>query len=131
MARTCHALALKNRPYSDFEWHCDLDDTKGLDVVAEYRHAEYAKVLRPWQICMKFIGFLIPNQPVQMPNGEDRPTLEIDNVSEQEMRAATGDFEDVFYANEEHHQKDDNDDYADDDDYDDNIDTYQKVVSII
>ena len=58
---------------------------------------------------------------VRMPNGEDHPTLEIDNVSEQEMRAATGDFEDVSNANEEQHQTDDIDNYADDD-YDDEID---------
>ena len=65
---------------------------------------------------------------VQMPNGEDRPTLEIDNVSEQEMRAATGDFEDVFNANVEQHQKDDIDDYADDDDYDNTDDLPESSV---
>ena len=53
---------------------------------------------------------------VPMPKGEDHPTLEIDDVSEQEMRAATGDFENVSNANEEHRQTDNIDDYADDDD---------------
>ena len=44
MVRTCHALAVKNRPYSDFEWQCELDEAKGIEVGGTYRTAEYAKV---------------------------------------------------------------------------------------
>ena len=45
MFRTCHALIMKNRPISDFNWQCDLDEMKGI------------------QLDMKFIGVYSPEKP--------------------------------------------------------------------
>lgn len=42
--RTCHGLAVYNRPYSDYTWHSELDEIKGLILGKTYRTAEYAKV---------------------------------------------------------------------------------------
>ena len=42
--RTCHALAVYNRPYTDYTWLCELDETKGVNLGKTYRTAEYAKV---------------------------------------------------------------------------------------
>ena len=39
MFRTCHALVLKNRPISDFMWHNDLDEKKGLQLGTTYRNS--------------------------------------------------------------------------------------------
>ena len=36
--RNAHALAKYGRPFADFEWMCDLDVTKGLDVGSTYRN---------------------------------------------------------------------------------------------
>ena len=36
MFRTCHALMMKNKPISDFVWHCELDTMKGLDLGSTY-----------------------------------------------------------------------------------------------
>ena len=43
MFRTCHALVLKNRPISDFMWHNDLDEKKGLHLGTTYRNRESSK----------------------------------------------------------------------------------------
>ena len=29
---TCHALAMKSRPFSDFTWQCEIDEKKGLPI---------------------------------------------------------------------------------------------------
>ena len=44
MFRNCHALVIKNRPISDFDWLCDLDDMKGLNLGQTYRNNEAAKM---------------------------------------------------------------------------------------
>lgn len=38
MFRTCHALVMNDRPLSDFDWICDLDEAKGLVIGKTYRH---------------------------------------------------------------------------------------------
>ncbi len=38
MFRTCHALAKKNRPLSDFLWQCNLDELKGVTLGQTYRN---------------------------------------------------------------------------------------------
>ena len=42
--RTAHALAKKSRPFTDFNWMCDLDSKKGLDVGATYRNDKQAQI---------------------------------------------------------------------------------------
>ena len=42
--RTCHGLAMHNRPYTDYTWLSELDETKGLSLGKTYRTTEYAKV---------------------------------------------------------------------------------------
>jgi hypothetical protein len=40
---TCHSLALHNRPFSDYEWVCQLDRSKGLDIGSTYNNTTSAK----------------------------------------------------------------------------------------
>jgi hypothetical protein len=40
MFRNCHALVVKNRPLSDYEWMCELDETKGIILGKTYRNTE-------------------------------------------------------------------------------------------
>ena len=35
--KNAHALAKNNRPYTDFEWLCQLDEAKGVDIGTSYR----------------------------------------------------------------------------------------------
>ena len=43
MFRNCHALVVKNRPLSDYEWMCQLDETKGNILGKTYRNTESVK----------------------------------------------------------------------------------------
>jgi hypothetical protein len=43
MFRNCHALVVKNRPLSDYEWMCELDETKGIILGKTYRNTESVK----------------------------------------------------------------------------------------
>ncbi|XP_014662095.1 PREDICTED: zinc finger protein 862-like [Priapulus caudatus] len=43
MFRTCHALVRNNRPLSDFNWLCDLDEMKGLRLGETYHNTPAAK----------------------------------------------------------------------------------------
>ncbi|XP_033726657.1 zinc finger protein 862-like [Pecten maximus] len=38
--RNAHAVLKQNKPLSDFVWHCDLDQAKGLDIGTTYRNAK-------------------------------------------------------------------------------------------
>ena len=44
MFRNCHALVIKNRPISDFNWLCDLDIMKGINLGETYCNTEVAKI---------------------------------------------------------------------------------------
>ena len=44
MFRNCHAIAMNNRPFSDYVWLCDLDDMKGLSLGKTYRNEKAAIV---------------------------------------------------------------------------------------
>ena len=52
MFRNCHALIVKNRPLSDYEWMCQLDETKGN--ILEKTYTESVK---------SFIGFSVKSAP--------------------------------------------------------------------
>ena len=41
--RTCHALAMKNHPFWDFVWLCELDRQKGVKLGKTYMNEESAK----------------------------------------------------------------------------------------
>ena len=41
--RTGHSLAMKNRPFSDFVWLCELDRQKGVKLGKTYMNEESAK----------------------------------------------------------------------------------------
>ena len=41
--RTCYALAMKNRPFSDFVWLCELGRQKGVKLGKPYMNEESAK----------------------------------------------------------------------------------------
>ena len=41
--RNAHALSLAGRPFSDFEWICQLDTVKGLDIGKTYLNCKRAK----------------------------------------------------------------------------------------
>ena len=41
--RNAHALSLAGRPFSDFEWMCQLDTVKGLDIGKTYLNRKRAK----------------------------------------------------------------------------------------
>ena len=41
--KTCHALAIHNRPFSDYQWQCKLDEAKGVKIGKTYRNCESAK----------------------------------------------------------------------------------------
>ena len=41
--RNCHSLAMKNRPFSDFVWMCELDQAKGLHTGKTYLNEQSAK----------------------------------------------------------------------------------------
>ncbi|CAC5360735.1 unnamed protein product [Mytilus coruscus] len=43
MFRTCHAMVKNNRPLSDFNWMCQLDEMKGLLIGNTYRNSSSAK----------------------------------------------------------------------------------------
>jgi hypothetical protein len=43
MFRNCHALVVKNRPLSDYEWMCQLDETKGIILGKTYRNTGSVK----------------------------------------------------------------------------------------
>ncbi|CAC5426491.1 unnamed protein product [Mytilus coruscus] len=43
MFRTCHAMVKNNRPLSDFNWICQLDEMKGLHIGNTYRNSSSAK----------------------------------------------------------------------------------------
>jgi hypothetical protein len=43
MFRNCHALVVKNRPLSDYEWIYQLDETKGIILGKTYRNTESVK----------------------------------------------------------------------------------------
>ena len=43
MFRNCHALVVKNRPLSDYEWMCELDETKGIILKKTYRNTGSVK----------------------------------------------------------------------------------------
>ena len=34
--RTAHAIAKKERPFTDYVWKCDLDEIKGIDIGKTY-----------------------------------------------------------------------------------------------
>ena len=34
------ALAKHNRPFSDYQWQCQLDETKGIKIGKTYRNCE-------------------------------------------------------------------------------------------
>ena len=42
--RNAHALAKKGRPYADYEWMCNLDEAKGVDIGKTYRNRKVAAV---------------------------------------------------------------------------------------
>lgn len=44
MFRTAHAIALSNKPYSDFKWMCQLDQIKGLDLGSTYHNDKSCRV---------------------------------------------------------------------------------------
>ena len=41
--KTCHALAIHNRPFTDYNWLCQLDEAKGVKIGKTYRNSESAK----------------------------------------------------------------------------------------
>ena len=41
--KTCHALAICNRPFTDYNWLCQLDEAKGVKIGKTYRNSESAK----------------------------------------------------------------------------------------
>ena len=41
--KTCHALAIHNRPFADYNWLCQLDEAKGVETGKTYRNSESAK----------------------------------------------------------------------------------------
>ena len=43
MFRNCHALVVKNRSLSDYEWMCQLDETKGIILGKTYRNTGSVK----------------------------------------------------------------------------------------
>ena len=47
--RTAHAVAKKDKSFKDYEWMCDLDQRKGLDIGARYSGEKK---------CREFIGFI-------------------------------------------------------------------------
>ena len=42
--RNAHALAKKGRSYADYEWMCNLDEAKGVDIGKTYRNRKVAAV---------------------------------------------------------------------------------------
>ncbi len=40
---TCHSLALHNRPFTDYQWVCELDKAKGCDIGCTYNNSSSAK----------------------------------------------------------------------------------------
>ena len=40
--RTVHALAKHDRPFTDYVWHCNVDELKGLQVGSDYRNDKAA-----------------------------------------------------------------------------------------
>ncbi|XP_060554316.1 zinc finger protein 862-like [Ruditapes philippinarum] len=51
--RTAHALAIHNRPFTDFMWMCELDSVKNVNVGETYRNAAAAKT---------FINYIAKNE---------------------------------------------------------------------
>ena len=49
---TAHALAKKERPFTDFVWQCDLDEVKGVDVGTSYRNDHQAKTFTEFILCV-------------------------------------------------------------------------------
>ena len=41
--RTCHAMALKGRPFTDYTWLCKLDRQKGVDIGNMYQSDKFAQ----------------------------------------------------------------------------------------
>ena len=41
--RNVHALVKKNKPFTDFQWLCELDGIKGCDIGTSYRNGKSAK----------------------------------------------------------------------------------------
>lgn len=41
--KTCHALAKHNRPFSDYQWQCQLDGAKGVNIGKTYGNCDSAK----------------------------------------------------------------------------------------
>lgn len=41
--RNCHAIAVKNKPLTDYLWMCKLDEAKNIELGQTYRNLEYAK----------------------------------------------------------------------------------------
>ncbi|KAJ8043864.1 hypothetical protein HOLleu_11154 [Holothuria leucospilota] len=42
--KTCHAIIKHGRPYTDFVWQCDLDESKGVDIGHTYRSDKEAAI---------------------------------------------------------------------------------------
>ena len=42
--RNAHAMAKQGRPYQDYEWMCDLDEKKGINIGKTYRNRKEAAV---------------------------------------------------------------------------------------
>ena len=40
LIRNAHALAKQNRPLSDFVWHCDLNQAKGIEIGHTYHNVK-------------------------------------------------------------------------------------------
>jgi hypothetical protein len=57
MFRNCHALVVKNRPLSDYEWMCELDETKGIILGKTYRNTESVGGYSPSSPPRKFFIF--------------------------------------------------------------------------
>ena len=51
--RTAHAVAKKDKSFKDYEWMCDLDQRKGLDIGARYsgekKCREFISFIADWQ----------------------------------------------------------------------------------
>jgi hypothetical protein len=54
MFRYCQALIVKNRRLSDYEWMCQLDETKGIILGKTYTES-----------VKSFIGFPVKSAPVK------------------------------------------------------------------
>ena len=59
--RTCHAMALKGRPFTDYTWLCKLDRQKGVDIGNMYQRDKFAQKFTHYVAEVKRMKMVIVN----------------------------------------------------------------------